>query len=1384
MPQTHSPENFEMLPDKAISFDGKKDMGSLPKEEARRAFEKYQLQFQELDTSVRVEAMEQFLQYGTVNETEAQDIIPRMTEDERAAIGEYIGKIMNPELYSRVFHDCWESLDYEQRELFEKKFLHEHPEDIFMIAPFIEISQYAFEKDDAKKIKHHPRHNFYPETDQKGRKRNEEKTPERSLTEKFFGDFENAKKLMEECLRFPDKRGLESALDYYKEKNPYFLFPYLPQLLDIGVIDKEYARGVLKIEKKSWGEFNVPFINTDFFMTSEEKNEQKRIYQKVQSLNKDEEENKNFSMPIQNFKVRPASMILEHFEISERAKRRAFLHAFSNLDKQNSWFEKQDRTGLLLGLSQYTSILTSAQELQITPAEIKKVLSYSFENGYQIFSSAGLEEIPALVGMGMENEIVKQFLVSLGDDDDEFLSMRFVSNIKNILPVLTEANQQKMLKAITAHAPEAWVYNLDFVVENHIVPLDELFSRIAKKEWEFFHLYKRLSHEISTREKIGNDNTIGMEKLKRITRDAFKRYPWAALQFEDVFQDVYTKEERHAFLQDTLKYDPSANFISSLLSKVQEKNIEHKDEYCQSIRTLFTEHPTIFSEFLQEGYQSWKDIIFLFPTKTRFELLFSKFSSMDFDDSYLCDDKIFIEDLADNRYYTVQLLSMFEDKGHASALSQIYNEAQRQIKWGSDSVQDINKKKKREERLGSIQGKAIESLKKLCLADPKIMCQDDTTKCIKEMGLHDEFIKILGSEIRTQPELISGYNITGELSNNEYSELVQKNIRPLAFIKNSSGVRLYRRDSLTENAMSALEKENPFLRFENQGDLPSDYYQEVMKEAQKNPFFALYKSRMEKIAAQENEKNGPRTDSIEFTPNREFDSLASRIAVFNSSKDIIVASRHILNLEQEDRDEIIKILEFIALNRLDADSEQFKKALNALEDNPPLARERLSEMALKHIIKVFQLDMPEARDYKKLNLDTDTFQALITYYNNVCRTNAHMRDIFHEYVTALIQGNYEPWRQKNLDESQNEGFMPKKLTEEQYEKWNGADTVEFNETLEFQEQDIRQIVRTIFSQAVADQHIKDEELPTNASTIQTKYDALSDPLKEWTSQMQEVKKRIQDAKKSKKRTELDDEKLYKELQMKITEYKDEYSNEFSMAEANLYLSHLRTITMDEFSSKKITIGKTSVPFSKVFRALEQAYAQDHPEFYQDIRRIQTSFYEVHEKIFGKETVSRSKLSITDGIDASVYLQIGEIPVASCQSYRSRNYYNRGLLSYIADANVKIIQMYDSDNRLVARAAMRILENEDGSPQLFMERVYSVNSHQKISEAMAQFAKNKARKLNIGLFSHSLEGMEEEQDVLAADLHSRGSRSPYVYTDAGGGLKKNGIYTIRHAYKIT
>ena len=136
---------------------------------------------------------------------------------------------------------------------------------------------------------------------------------------------------------------------------------------------------------------------------------------------------------------------------------------------------------------------------------------------------------------------------------------------------------------------------------------------------------------------------------------------------------------------------------------------------------------------------------------------------------------------------------------------------------------------------------------------------------------------------------------------------------------------------------------------------------------------------------------------------------------------------------------------------------------------------------------------------------------------------------------------------------------------------------------------------------------------------------------------------------------------------------------------------------------------------------------------------------------------------------------------SCQSYQGKmSDYNKSMFSYVTDTNVRFVQIYNEQGKIISRSALRLLEDQDGNPQLFLERVYSINAHTKIDEAIVQFAKAKASKMGIGVFSREVHGetVSDNGDLLVKSLHSKASRSPFVYTDAGGGTSPNGIYQIR------
>jgi Fe-S-cluster formation regulator IscX/YfhJ len=106
-----------------------------------------------------------------------------------------------------------------------------------------------------------------------------------------------------------------------------------------------------------------------------------------------------------------------------------------------------------------------------------------------------------------------------------------------------------------------------------------------------------------------------------------------------------------------------------------------------------------------------------------------------------------------------------------------------------------------------------------------------------------------------------------------------------------------------------------------------------------------------------------------------------------------------------------------------------------------------------------------------------------------------------------------------------------------------------------------------------------------------------------------------------------------------------------------------------------------------------------------------------------------------------------------------------------DPDVKIIQMRNDAGQFIARAVMRMLEDEDGVPQLVTETVYSVNPHKRIKKMFDQFVDQKARVMGV-------QSWNDDKARSGKTIYHRGSRNAYIYTDRGGGKVKKGVFKIQ------
>lgn len=142
----------------------------------------------------------------------------------------------------------------------------------------------------------------------------------------------------------------------------------------------------------------------------------------------------------------------------------------------------------------------------------------------------------------------------------------------------------------------------------------------------------------------------------------------------------------------------------------------------------------------------------------------------------------------------------------------------------------------------------------------------------------------------------------------------------------------------------------------------------------------------------------------------------------------------------------------------------------------------------------------------------------------------------------------------------------------------------------------------------------------------------------------------------------------------------------------------------------------------------------------------------------------------DTDDPEDLLLCGVEVVGSCQSINGAAYFNKCLLGYLLDGKNRMIAIKDENGKLVARAIFRLLWDEkEKTPVLFLERIYqAVGAPSHANEALKRMALKRSEALGIPLAS--------KDNPYHNDLESLGSKAPFEYVDAEGGVT-NGKYTI-------
>lgn len=620
-----------------------------------------------------------------------------------------------------------------------------------------------------------------------------------------------------------------------------------------------------------------------------------------------------------------------------------------------------------------------------------------------------------------------------------------------------------------------------------------------------------------------------------------------------------------------------------------------------------------------------------------------------------------------------------------------------------------------------------------------------------------------------------------------FDDLLKRNIHALSF---SPYVRLQEIGLKRQSTATLLKEHSRLFPFEGLHGRPDvSFGTSLLQRISNGSFFPCYEKSIRSQTS--------RIDQNDLAKNRGFqvpEPLWQDVMSVVLLEDSTSAKRHrdaILALPPAQRTQILEAL--VSLVRFGRGNEEFDlSSETGRRDAMAGARGALSE--------TFGLELPDGIE----RLPTRTIQAQLTYFEKTVQKHPDMAAGFREYLARVSGEGYETWkdwgaesvapaeRPAALARMKEEGLLPVGVTLPQYEAWVRPGRIEAKEELSFRAEDVASGVRDIVSQAVADGHLSAKTASMSPDLVRQELEQLGMPLREWMVRIQEIDGRFARARIARRSGETptdeptEAEKMeYQDLQARVRSYRMDHDRQFRFLAGMLVIDRLKRLSADELRDQVVEIDKRRVPWERAFKDVFEGVVALEPEFQADADRLKRVLEEARAELFGAGRVSRHDLVLDDATDPVALFHVGENPVASCQHWNGGGYLNVGLLSYQTDPNVRMIFMRDEDGALVARAALRLLEGENGLPALLIERVYSANVHPKIKEIFVRLAKQKASDMGVPLYADRGDQIVGEESVTAASprLQSRGSRSAFVYTDAGGGRARRGIYSVNDAVEL-
>lgn len=392
--------------------------------------------------------------------------------------------------------------------------------------------------------------------------------------------------------------------------------------------------------------------------------------------------------------------------------------------------------------------------------------------------------------------------------------------------------------------------------------------------------------------------------------------------------------------------------------------------------------------------------------------------------------------------------------------------------------------------------------------------------------------------------------------------------------------------------------------------------------------------------------------------------------------------------------------------------------------------------------------------------------------------------ILEDMFKSITDVKYREWKfgeltEETLLELKQKKLIPQNLTLDQYTNWTQDEQTSLFETLSSDAENVsKSIVDIIEAEA---EHLDIGRLVEFEGESEELYKDMGEDLRTLGQEIASLQKKRGEITKNGQTNEV----VLQDVNAQIEELEEKRKS----LTKDRYIIRLLTLRPQEVTVGRLLEGedlqKEGKKLMQVFAELQSSIPQEGQFVLERIRGILENFH--------SQTDEKQNLLCTDSSDPKVTLEIGENPVASCQSYVLGSE-NACLLGY-TDANSKILVLRNERGNIVARSIFRLLSTEDGNPGLLIERIYSSVAGQGVTRALYTHALRKAQEIGIPLFVSSLSQDEQgnEADIVTPEgftlvtqditLRSEASRAPFVYVDSAGGRRSWGQYVVENLLEI-